>query len=410
MCNKLGFDEGFDNLDLLLAKKIIYEVGGTGQPPLNGYKYFTAGIDNYLKTIEREYLEDFIKCGGSSFKMVVGTYGGGKTHFLYNVLGKAWDYNYITSYIELNSNSTPFYKLEEVYKSIILNTVYPQEIKSHLNEYDRGIESILKIWYYETIDSLPPNSEDKIEEAVYDLISSIGPFESTSFQNAIKHSLLSICNQDEESFNVVIQWLKGENPSKSQLKQFNIYEKIDRSTAFKMIRCFVQLVLEIGYSGLIILLDEAEQKPSMGTKQKSTLLQNLRELIDACSRGILKGTMIFYAVPDEYFLEGRTGVYEALNQRLSTVFEGELNPTGVKIDLENMSESPVELMLEIGRSLARIYEIAYDTKFEESVLEETISSVAEKTYSEKFGEIGFKRLFVQQIIKTFHSLNIEKNT
>ena len=43
----------------------------------------------------------------------------------------------------------------------------------------------------------------------------------------------------------------------------------------------------------------------------------------------------YSTVPDESFLEGRTNVYEALNQRLATVFENELNPTGVKIDLEN---------------------------------------------------------------------------
>lgn len=42
-------------------------------------------------------------------------------------------------------------------------------------------------------------------------------------------------------------------------------------------------------------------------------------------------------VPDLSFLDGRAQVYEALRQRLSTVFE-EVNPTGVRIDLDDNAD------------------------------------------------------------------------
>ena len=99
-------------IDPISARKIIEIVGGQGNPPEYGFQYFTAGLDNYLGTIDEDYLGSFVKDGGSAFKMVIGVYGGGKTHFLYCIREIAWNYDYIASYIVLSPEQTPFYKLE----------------------------------------------------------------------------------------------------------------------------------------------------------------------------------------------------------------------------------------------------------------------------------------------------------
>lgn len=399
-----------EKLDRICAKRIINDVGNSGQPPIYGYQFFSAGLSYYTKIIAEEYLQDLIKYGGSSFKLVVGTYGGGKTHFLYTIQGNAWEANYISSYVVLTPSSTPFHKLELVYKSIVTNLVYPQSPEELLNGYDTGIDALLKSWFSSKRNEISRQfSGEDLDHEIKDYISRLALYESTSFQNAIKNAFLALYDDNEESFGLITQWLKGENPPKTLLKNFNIFEKIDKSTAFKMIRCLNQWIRDIGYSGIIILMDEAEQTPSMTTKERSTLLQNLRELIDACSRGTLKGTMIFYAVPDESFLEGKTAVYEALNQRLSTVFysKGKLNPSGVKISLDDDDLSRnerVELLCEIGSKLARIYEIAYGFEFSDDVLMTKIREIAEKAYSEKFGEIGYKRKFVTDAIASFNEM------
>lgn len=399
-----------ENISKHIAKRIIHDLGATGQPPIYGYQFFTVGLEQYIETIDDEYLKDYIKEGGNSFKLVVGTYGGGKTHFLYTMQGRAWDSNYITSYIELSPHSTPFHKLEQVYKSIVASIMYPQDSEALLQETDKGIEALLKNWYYEKRNELSNNfSGDDLKFELSDYVSNIGPYESKSFQNAIKSAFLALNNDDDESFEIIVQWLNGENPPKIMLKEFKIFEKIDKSTAFKMMRCLIKWVWEINYSGLIILMDEAEQSTSMSTKQKNAMLQNLRELIDACSRGTLHGTMVFYAVPDESFLEGRTNVYEALNQRLATVFENELNPTGVKIDLENISNEPIEMLNKMGIKLAEIYELAYEIKFAEEDIKDRIQEIAQNAYDERHGEIGYKRNFVQKIMPAFHEMRSKAN-
>lgn len=393
-----------------IARKIIEVVGGQGNPPEYGFQYFTAGLDIYLNTIEEEYLKSFVKDGGSAFKMVIGIYGGGKTHFLYCIREIAWKYKYITSYLTLSPEQTPFHKLDQVYKATVANLMYSQTPEELLSGYDRGIEAVIKKWYNEKHQELSPKlTKDALLRELNTYASSIGPYESTSFKNAISKAFIALAEKCEEDFTLIMQWLKGENPPKNLLKNFKIFEKIDKSTAFKMIRSLVQWIREIGYSGLIVLMDEAEQTPSMSSKQKSLLLNNLRELIDECGHANFRNTMWFYAVPDENFLEGRSQIYEALRQRVSTVFDTEINPTGVKIYLENIPRGPVELLQEIGKKLAKIYEIAYKVKFDDNMLKETIINIAKAAYERKL-EIGYKRLFVQSIIKAFHKLCKTKKT
>ncbi|MEM3368651.1 MAG: DUF2791 family P-loop domain-containing protein, partial [Thermoproteota archaeon] len=231
--------------------------------------------------------------------------------------------------------------------------------------------------------------------------SSLSSYESNSFKNAVREAFLSTAEKRYEDLSLVVQWLKGENPPRDLLKRYGIFERIDKSTAFKMIRSLAQWVRDIGFSGLVVLFDEAEQIPSMSSKQVGLLLNNLRELIDECSHDNFKNTMWFYAIPDESFLEGGALVYEALRQRTATVFNSKLNPTGVKIYLEKFSSEPVKSLKEIGRKLAKIYEIAYGIKFNQDNVEKTIEEISKAVYEKKF-EVGYKRLFVQSIVKAFH--------
>ena len=389
-----------------VAKTIIETVGGQGNPPEYGFQFFTAGLDIYLKTMEDEYLSSYIGNGGSTFKMVVGMYGEGKTHFLYSIRELAWKYNYMVAYIPLSPEQTPFHKLQQVYKAIVSSLIYWQDPQKLLTSFEKGIEAVIKKWYSEIYEKFTKTfDEDELETEINNYLSEIQNFESISFTNAVKEAFKALFDKRDNDFTLIIQWLIGENPPKPLLKKFNIFEKIDKSTAFKMIRSVVEWIKEIGYKGLIILLDEAEQAISVSTKQKSVLLNNLRELIDECGHLNFKSTMWFYAVTDENFLEGRTQIYEALRQRLSTIFDNEINPTGVKIYLNKIPIEPINLLLEIGGKLAETYQIAYNVQFDKEILNQTIKNIAQEAYNRKF-ETGYKRLFVQSIIKAFNKLKI----
>jgi hypothetical protein len=107
--------------------------------------------------------------------------------------------------------------------------------------------------------------------------------------------------------------------------------------------------------------------------------------------------MLFYAVPDENFLEGRGQVYQALVQRLSTTFD-RINPTGVKIMLDDVWADPIPTLAEIGQKLAHIYEVGHDCKLDAQNVTGRAGQLAEEAYEQRFGDVGYRRLFVQNMV------------
>lgn len=81
-----------------------------------------------------------------------------------------------------------------------------------------------------------------------------------------------------------------------------------------------------------------------------------------------------------------------------------LNPSGVKVELEKVVSEPIPFLCEVGDKLAKVYETAYSHKFDELGCQQTVKAVAEAAYEQRFGDIGYKRLFVQRLIRGLHFL------
>lgn len=388
-----------------IAKRIINTVGSNGIPPEYGFQFFTAGLEPYLSIIDEEYLSTYIKQGGSTFKMVVGAYGGGKTHFLYSIRDLAWRHNFVVSYVTLSPKDNPFYQLDSVYKAIVKGMLPPLTPDDLLSGFEKGIVSFIRSWFSSKYKEFTEKgfSGDELEDLLLNSLDGIMGIESLSFDKAVKTAFRALLCKEEEKFIDICQWLTGDGYDRRIHGNFGILQRIDKTTAFTLIRSLVQWIRQIGFSGLVILLDEAERQASLNSKQRELHLNNLREIIDECGHTAFKSVMIFYAVPDENFLEGRTQVYEALKQRLATIFD-ELNPTGVKIELERLSLNPYEFLTQVGKKLEEIYKIAYSCKFDQNKSDEIISTIADLSYEQRFGDIGYKRVFVQYLIKGLHYL------
>lgn len=390
-------------MDQRLAKAIIHKLGSFGTPPEFGIEYFSVGLESYLRVIEDEYLEDILRYNLSSFKLITGNYGGGKTHFLYLVRDLAWKHNYITSYVSLSATECPFDRLELVYKKIISNITSPLKLEELLKSREIGIESLLRRWYQQVKDDR-------------NFLSLIKNLESTSFTNGLKGALLNLASDDEEGFNSLVQWLKGEDIPRELKLRYRISERIDRTTAFRMLRSLIQFINAIGFAGLIFLFDEAERGMSISSaKDKRRALDNLRQVVDECGNSRLPGAMFFYAVPDEnLLLEGSGGVYEALKQRLRSSFT-KVNPMGVKINLEEIGPSPETFLVKLSEKLTRIFEIAYSFEFDQLVLSKSLKNIVNAALELQVLDVSYRRIFVVAIIEAFQKLRenmteIDKNT
>src|SRR3990167_3277868 len=152
-------------IDKTIARRIVETVGANGIPPEGGFEYFSYGLDTYLKLFENEYFKDFIKNGGSSFKMILGAYGGGKTHFLYSLRDIAWKNNFVVSYVSLSVNEAPLAKLELVYRALMANCMYPIPLNEVITlGIEKGIIPIITKWYHDLRTSISERKIDKNDE------------------------------------------------------------------------------------------------------------------------------------------------------------------------------------------------------------------------------------------------------
>lgn len=399
-------------LDSVSARRIIQELGSSGQPPESGLQHFTVGLDKYLSVIDDEYLSTFIKDGGAAFKMVVGIYGGGKTHFLYSVRDLAWHHKYAISYVSLKSSGEcPFSQLDLVYKAVINGLLPPPSEGDHQSSGQQGIGAFLKTWYGQQFQAYLNHgmSDAAARSAIREDIQQITEIASVSFQNAIRAALEALMNNQETTFSTICQWIQGEGFERRTHGNYGILQKIDRTTAFTMIRSLGQVIRRMGYNGLVILLDEAERVPSLSTRQRDQHLSNLRELIDECGHTTFQGLMILYAVPDEQFLDGRTMIYQALSQRLATTFTT-INPTGVKIELEKTIVDHVSFLKQVGEKLVGIYEIAYSTSLPQPAWQPMVAEIADWAHEQRFEDEGYKRVFVQKLVQGLHFVKREGHT
>ena len=391
-------------IEAATARRIIEVVGSSGQPPEWGLQLFTAGLDDYLDVLEEDYFGSYIMDGGASFKMIIGAFGGGKTHSLYCIREIAWKYNYLVSYCPLSPEESPFHKLEKVYKAIVDNLMLPIGPEGLVQNNRRGFDPFLREQFRGLLDAIQSISDASVSERerFEDLIGeSMYGVENINFIRGIDGALKALYEERDEDYRNILQWLSASGYDRHIHRNYGILEPVGRGQSFSMIRSLTQWIKNLHYSGLVILFDEAEQVPSLTSKQRDLLLSNLREIIDQCGHANFPGVMIFYAIPNEALFEGKSAVYEALKQRIATVFDL-YNPSGVKIYLENLKVDPIELLTEIGGKLYEIYTISFPTNIPHPLVEGANKLIAEAALEERFGDIGYKRLFVQAAIRAFH--------
>ncbi len=392
------------DLTTLAARRIIETVGSSGTPPEWGFQHFTAGIDPYLDVLEDDYLKTFLPEGGSTFKLLVGTYGGGKTHFLYSVRDVGWRHGFPVAYVTLSQDASPFHRLDRVYAAIARSVSLPVSGEEALSGIERGLLPLLKMWHVRLTTDLREQGipEEELLAAELEVAAqTVQGVESLQMQKALTLALEAVATNDHETLTDLLQWLGAEGYARDRHRAYGLLHGIDKSVALNMLRSLIQWIRQLGYPGLVILFDEAEQVPSLSTRQRDALLSNVRELIDECGHHHFQGVMMLYAVPDQTFFEGRSSVYEALNQRISSVFEV-FNPTGVTILLDDLDMDPVELLTAIGTKLTRVYETAYGVTL--SGASAAIDAMARAAYEQRFGDIGYKRLFVQGCVRVLHLL------
>ena len=395
--------------DMVTANKIINSLKSGVAPPV-GFEYITVGRTFWLDEIERYYLGRFIKNGGSSVRFVNGGYGGGKTHFLNIVQSRALQMGFVVSLVVLKSRDAPFNEFETIYNRIISN------ISAGIHSEKKSLKNILDRWYVYKCQELKnkniPDSANQNEiedEVIKNLRFDLDNMEGIDydFQNAIIsffENKKQRQSDGESSNRTIIKWLLGKKIDKKTLRNFKIHDHIDKSNSKDMMKSLVRLLIYFGYSGMLIILDEAESIPTLlRAKDRDVAYDNIRELMDNTDGRLRQGGInhcffIYATTPDFFANEQGVKQYPALYSRVKEELQIFNRPDkrATIIDLEKDPLNP-EQMLELSRKIRMVHSVAFDWKPEERINDIILDKYVTHIITRSGSDISTPRILVKTI-------------
>jgi hypothetical protein len=381
-----------------LARHIVEVLGSTGTPPARGVQFFNAGNNSLLDALDEYYLSSYLQDGGGTYKMVVGDYGSGKSHFLYCLRDRAWSKGFAVAKVDLSPVETPYNDQRLVYAAVARNLIWHEESDEISDEtgLPRFLEGTLErvLGGPPTLDSLThPNYRglvDTLESTAID---------SLAYRAAVLAYFDALIRDFDERLDSLTRWLLGSNTTPDDtkiLREVGVTGKISRTNAFRMLRSLVQTIRALSYGGLILLFDEVDRMSSIGGKAEKLATDNLREVIDR-TRDDLPGAMFVYAVPPQ-FINDIVPRYPALQQRVRAPGRfSRANHFSPQIALDHLDLDENDLLLAIGEKLIPIYETAFDTALDRPI-QQANAVILANVARDVFLDVSHRRLFVKAFI------------
>ncbi|MCB0047217.1 MAG: DUF2791 family P-loop domain-containing protein [Caldilineaceae bacterium] len=381
-----------------LARHIVEVLGSTGTPPARGVEHFNVGNTSLLDALDEYYLSSYLQDGGGAYKMVVGDYGSGKSHFLYCLRDRAWQRGFAVTKVDLSPVETPYNDQKLVYAAVARNLIWHEDDENVSDEQgltrflegtlgrfvgnDLSLETVNHPHYLGLVDTL--------EAAAID---------SLAYKNAVLAYFEALIRGQDERRESLTRWLMGSSTTPDDtkiLREVGVTGKITKPNAFRMLRSLVQVIRTLSYSGLILLFDEVDRMASIGGKAEKLATDNLREVIDR-TRDDLPGAMFVYAVPPP-FINDIVPRYPALQQRVRAPGRfSKANHFSPQISLEHLDLDENDLMLAIGEKLIPIYETAFDTGLDRPT-QQANAAILANVARDVFLDVSHRRLFVKAFV------------
>jgi len=374
-----------DALSAFEARTIIESLR-KGVVPVEHVRRFTVGRERWLDYVRSDLVE-YVAQGGSKVRFINGDYGDGKTHFMAVIQHLARQEGFAVSSVVL-TREVPLHRFEAVYREIVRRLQGQPEAE--------GIRALVEGW-------LAGLAEDTEPAALAETLRAL-PGMDLSFAGALGALAglhLTPAGEGEgaeardSGRDVLLRWLEGNRISKRELKPFQVFESLDRTNSKRMLASLIAFLRYLGYTGLVLLLDEVETVMARSSTIRDAAYENVRLLIDSAEQ--TQHIHVFLSIiPDVLAAEKGFRSYDALWSRVRTLGDSKrLNYRSVLIDLHRTPLGREEF-LELGRRLRQIHGAAYS--WDGAVVgDERLQDICEQ--QDRMGVTNEVRLFIRQLIQ-----------
>jgi hypothetical protein len=330
----LNNSELIHNLDPKRAYHIIENLR-KGIPPFEDASLFTIGREELIDYFDKKFTE-IQKYDSQGIKFIQADYGHGKTHFLDMLANLALSKNYVVSIVSLDRESSPFNKLEKVVP-LIMGKIMTQSVRQN------GLSRILQEWS----ENVKGWDSNKILQSID---------ENEKLQMLFPDFRLNLVNyaraynapagQSYESCLNIEKWFRGEETKSKTFKNISGY-----------LASFVQFIKYLGYSGFVVMLDEAESITLLSRiTNRDQANENLRQMID--NQDLRGFYFLFASTPS--FLSGEDDrgaqTYPALWRRIQDPLGHQINQKALEAIIVELPQLKEDQFWQLALFVRQIYE------------------------------------------------------
>ncbi|MCW6035162.1 ATP-binding protein [Spirulina subsalsa FACHB-351] len=234
-----------------------------GVVPRIGLEHIAVGRELEISAIAQD-LEN-ISEGGAGFRFVVGRYGAGKSFMLQLIRHLAMEQGFVVADADLSpelrlagSKNQAVATYRELMKNIATRTS-PKggAISLILEKWTSGILSQVA----QTTGKRPGEEgfDDQVELKIREVVDHLeGLVHGFDFANVIIAYWRGYREDNQDKQDSALKWLRGEFSSKTEARTaLDVRVIIDDETWYDYLKLWAKFASDIGYKGLIILLDEA---------------------------------------------------------------------------------------------------------------------------------------------------------
>lgn len=281
-------------------------------------------LDAMLKDIDR--LAD----GGSSFRVIVGEYGAGKTFFLNLVRGIAMERKLVTMHADLNPDRRLHAsggQARSLYAELAKN------ISTRTKPDGGAIQGIVEKFISQAkteAKASGTDSESVIRRYLADLTEMVNGYD---FADVIACYCRGFEEGNEQLKADAIRWLRGEFGTKTEARAaLGVRSIIDDASVYDQLKLLSRFVRLAGYNGLLICLDELVNLYKLAnTQARNANYEQILRILNDSLQGSAEGLGFVLGGTPEFLMDTRRGLYSypALQSRLA---ENTFTKTGL-VDL-----------------------------------------------------------------------------
>jgi len=288
----------------------------SGVVPRVGQHLIQVGRKREIEAMVKDL--ETIADGGTSFRLVIGEYGSGKTFFLNLVRAVALEKKLVTVHADL----TPERRLQATggqARSLFAELM--KNVSTRTKPDGGALAGIIERFIanakrYASTKGL--NSEEIIRSQLNSLIELVNGFD---FVEVITAYCRGFETGQEQLKTDALRWLRGEYTTKTEARQaLGVRTIVDDASFYDQLVLLSRFVTLAGYSGLLVCLDEMVNLYKLGnTQARNSNYEQILRILNDTLQGNNQGLGFIMGGTPEFLMDMRRGLYSyaALQSRLA---------------------------------------------------------------------------------------------